>query len=169
MAVIESQKSMPLFCLDIEIAVAKYFGWRQHLIVPNVSWGLGLTHEADILVVTRSGYATEIEIKTSAQDLKRDLLKSHKHRSEKIRQRFAAVPTKLKELALQTFPEDWGVLSISEGPYVERVREAKKDKTARALNVNEINHLYELASMRIWTLKETLANRIQRTPRSEAG
>jgi len=32
----------------VEIAVAKHFGYRQNLIVPNVHWGLGLAYEADM-------------------------------------------------------------------------------------------------------------------------
>ena len=46
-----------------------FFNYRANLIVPNISWGLGL-HECDLLVLTSSGYATEIEIKVSKADLK---------------------------------------------------------------------------------------------------
>ena len=154
---------MPLLCLDIEIAVAKHFGYRQHLIVPNVSWGLGFLHEIDVLVMSRSGYVTEVEIKTSRSDLKRDLLKKHAHMSDKIRQYWLAVPKSLGEYGLQLFPKDWGVFSVcEETQLVTTLRESKKNKNARPLRADEINHLYELASMRTWSLKETLAQRIKR-------
>lgn len=174
MAVIVSAKPFPLLCLDIEIAVAKHFGYRQHLIVPNIAWGLGFSHELDVLVMTRAGYVTEVEIKTSKADLKRDLLKSHAHASDKIRQHFLAVPKALSVFALQTFQPPWGVLSIDEdSKWITVLRESKKNKNARALRPDEINHLYELASMRVWTLKQTLASRIQRNrmtaPSREAG
>ncbi len=48
--------------IDIEIAVMAYLGIRKNLIVPNVSWGL-VTYEMDLLSLTQSRYATEIEIK----------------------------------------------------------------------------------------------------------
>lgn len=169
MSVIKTSKSYPLLCLDIEIAVAKYFGHRQHLIVPNISWGLGFSHELDVLVMTRAGYVTEIEIKTTKADLKRDLLKRHQHQSPKIRQHFIAVPKALTATALEFFKPPWGILSVCEDSrYVERVRDSTKNKSARPLSVSEINHLYELASMRVWTLKETLASRIKRDVWSRA-
>jgi hypothetical protein len=163
MAVIKPLKPASLLCLDIEIAVAKYFGYRQHVIVPNISWGLGFLHEIDVLVMTKSGYCTEIEIKTTRSDLKRDLLKTHQHESSKIRQHFLAVPRRLADLGLETFPKHWGILSIDEeSRFVEKRREAIRNKEARALSLPEIHHLYELASMRTWSLKETLSSRINR-------
>lgn len=163
MAVLKTVKPTPLLCLDIEIAVAKYFGYRTHVIVPNVSWGLGFLHEIDVLVMTKSGYCTEIEIKTSRADLKRDLLKRHGHASDRIRRHFLAVPKTMAEFAIQTFPEAWGVLSVCENSrFVTVLRHPKLNTKARALNLREINHLYELASMRTWSLKETLASRIRR-------
>ncbi len=163
MAVTKTVKTWPLLCLDIEIAVAKYFGYRTHVIVPNISWGLGFLHELDLLVMTRSGYCTEIEIKTSASDLKRDLLKAHGHRSDRIRQHFLAVPRSLAELGLQVFPQTWGVLSVDEeSRYVEKRRDAIRNKEAKPLSRDRIDHLYELAAMRTWSLKETLASRIRR-------
>ena len=154
---------MPLLCLDIEIAVAKHFGYRQHLIVPNITWGLGFTHELDLLIMTRSGYVTEIEIKTSRADLKRDLLKRHQHRSQRIQRHFLAVPKALTASALEFFQPPWGILSVCEETrWVTEIRGATKNKDSKPLDAGEINHLYELASMRVWTLKETLSSRIKR-------
>jgi hypothetical protein len=61
--------------IHVELAVASYFGIRRHLIVPNVSWGLGLRHECDLLIVRESGFAAEVEIKVSKSDLKKDVEK----------------------------------------------------------------------------------------------
>jgi len=58
---------------EVELAVANYFGIRQHLIVPNVMWGFtGLNYEADLVIVTKAGYAKEVEIKVSRADLIKD-------------------------------------------------------------------------------------------------
>ena len=62
--------------LEMEIAVMRWLGIRQNLVVPNVSWGL-LNYEADVVSLTPSGYATEVEIKVSKADLLADFKKGH--------------------------------------------------------------------------------------------
>lgn len=147
-------------CLDIEIAVADYFNPRQNLIVPNVFWGLGFKHELDVAVMTPSRYLTEIEIKTTASDLRRDSKKIHGHASQRIRRHFFAVPESLQELARELAPPEWGILSYS-GYVLNQIKTAKS-VAARPLDDDEVRKLYELAAMRIWTLKHTLATRIKR-------
>lgn len=56
---------------------------RSDIIVPNLSWGL-LPYEADFVIVSKSGYLTEIEIKRSWEDFKADFKKDHKHDDERI-------------------------------------------------------------------------------------
>lgn len=48
---------MDIDTLDMEVAVMEHFGVRQNLIVPNVWWGMGLNHECDMLVLTKSNCA----------------------------------------------------------------------------------------------------------------
>lgn len=62
---------MKITTLDMEIVLMEYFGVNRNIIVPNVSWGLNL-HECDLLIFSKSGYATEVEIKISKQDLLKD-------------------------------------------------------------------------------------------------
>ena len=45
---------------QIECAVAECFGVRNNIIVPNVSWGFFATHEADMIIINKSGYLTEV-------------------------------------------------------------------------------------------------------------
>lgn len=47
---------------EIELAVAQVFGIRNNIIVPNVSWGFFATHEADLVIINKTGYMTEVEI-----------------------------------------------------------------------------------------------------------
>ena len=82
---------MPLTAKDIEISVAKYMDPRVNLIVPNASWGLGL-HECDLLVISKAGYASEVEIKVSKADLLRDREKRHGHASDRIKALWFALP-----------------------------------------------------------------------------
>lgn len=49
---------------EMQYAIANALGFRQNIIVPNVSWGAGL-HECDLLVISKYNWATEIEIKIS--------------------------------------------------------------------------------------------------------
>ena len=69
---------------EMELHISRYFDLRQNIIVPNISWGMGL-HECDLLILSRAGYATEIEIKISAADLRKDSKKKHEHLSNKIK------------------------------------------------------------------------------------
>ena len=65
-------------------------------MVPNVSWGL-LSYEADFVIVNKSGYMTEIEIKRSWTDFKADFKKAHKHDDERIYKFAYCVPESIKE------------------------------------------------------------------------
>ncbi|MCK5611374.1 hypothetical protein KAR91_56410 [Candidatus Pacearchaeota archaeon] len=51
-------------------------------LVPNIHYQLG---EADLLIVRRSGYAEEFEIKISTSDLRADLKKQRKHQQMALR------------------------------------------------------------------------------------
>lgn len=68
---------------QIEVALAQYFGYRANVIVPKVSWGL-LNHEADLLIMNKTGYLTEIEIKRSWADFLADFRKKHTHDDSKV-------------------------------------------------------------------------------------
>lgn len=70
--------------IDIELALAEFFGWKRNIIAFNVqglSGTLPIYHECDMLVVTSSGYLTEIEIKRSFADFCADFKKDHRHKS----------------------------------------------------------------------------------------
>jgi hypothetical protein len=115
---------------EIEIAVARYFHPRVNLVVPNVSWGMGL-HECDLLVITRAGYAYEVEIKISKSDLKKDREKRHCHVSSRISRLYFAIPKEL-ENCIDYVPERAGIISVDyywpnrdDVFRCEKVREAK--------------------------------------------
>jgi hypothetical protein len=142
---------------DIEIAVAKWYDYRRYFIVPNVSYGLNI-HEVDMLVISPSDWATEIEIKISIADLKADLKKSHGHRSNKIKYLYFAIPEELKEKAKGLIPERAGLLIVKEDKYgytsINKVKTACINKTARKITSDERLQLGRLAAMRIWSLKQ---------------
>lgn len=147
--------------IDMEIAVMQWLDIRKNLIVPNVSFGMGL-HECDILSLTKSGYATEVEIKISRADLLKDKHKSHGHESKRIKSLYFAVPEKLKELALAEIPERSGLLVVhwrsakKLGYYVTTAREPVVDKYAEKWNDRDRMNLSRLGTMRILGLKQNI-------------
>jgi len=135
------------------------FGTRRNFcIVPNVSWGL-LDWEADLIVCTKSGYLTEIEIKISMSDWKQDN-KKYKFKFipgyytkcwEKIKYFYYAAPNEIasryKEINLPDFA---GVMSVSLiNNRVEILKEAIKRKSRKLSNA-EMMQLARLGTMRIW-------------------
>ena len=69
---------------EIEVALAKLpeFDYRKNIVVFNVqgiSRLMPIYHECDMLVCSKSGYLTEIEIKRSWSDFLADFKKKHNH------------------------------------------------------------------------------------------
>jgi hypothetical protein len=143
-------------CKEIELALLRHFDFRQNIIVPNVSWGLGI-HECDMLMVSLAGYATEFEIKVSKVDLIKDKEKRHCHNNEKIKYLYFVIPEKLdKEEIINHIPEKSGIIIIKKNGIVENRRPALKNNEARKLTDQEILHVARLGAMRIYGLKEII-------------
>lgn len=141
---------------QIEYAVAKWIGVRNHIVVPNVSWGLHL-HECDLLSISKSGYATEIEIKVSVSDLKRDSSKNHHHHSNRIKFLYFALP-KTFVFKEEFVPENAGIISVSEHGYCEVMRRPTPNKLAQPFSTQDQLELARLGVLRMWNLKRTLLN-----------
>lgn len=155
--------------IDIEIAVMKYCNIRQNIIVPNISWGIvdrgGCLHEIDICVLTKSNYATEIEIKTSKADLIADKKKLHGHYHRLIKYLYFAVPEELKEIALIEIPIRAGLYVIKEYKgenHVLKIRPASVNRNAVPWTDHQRQKLSELGTMRILGLKEKISNSLKR-------
>ncbi len=151
--------------VEIESRIAEYFDPRRNVIIPNVWWGMGFNHECDLLVLTRSGYAYEVEIKTSRADLKADLKKKNGHYSPKIRKLYFAIPENLKP-HIDLIPERAGILMVMQGGkypgMIEKIREAKPQESAHRFTVEQRIKLAELGTMRIWPLKRAWSELWQR-------
>ncbi len=144
---------------EIEIALARHLNWRQNIIVPNISWGFAI-HECDILVVTPRGYCTEIEIKVSITDLKKDLEKKHKHIDKRIKEFYFAMPDYMVEKSLEYVPERAGILSCCRWSektiFVKTYRKALPDNHTIPLTLAEQFKIAKLGCMRIWNLKNKI-------------
>ena len=151
--------------LDIEIAVAHHFDWLRNIIVPNVSYGWGLRYEADMVIVTKAGYAQEVEIKCTRGDIKADLKKQHSHDSNRFRRLWFAVPEKLADNP--NIPERAGILAVIDGVYgmsVKTVRGGFINRQAIKMEDYHVRKLLELGVMRVWSLKEHVRNKYKSTP-----
>ena len=90
---------------DIQARLAEHWGIRNHIIVPNVSWGL-LDYEADLLIMNKTGYVTEIEIKRSWSDFLADFKKDdNAHKSELVYQFWYCVPDELYSKCIEKLKE----------------------------------------------------------------
>jgi len=139
--------------LDVELSVAHYFGIRSNIIIPNISWGMNI-HECDLLILTSSNYAYEVEIKVSKSDLKKDTEKNHKHNSDKIKRLYFAVPEKL--INEESIPDHAGILSINESKYgalIAKLYRKPKERKVSPWSYMERYALLRLGCMRIWGLK----------------
>lgn len=145
---------------EMETALMSHYGVRQNIIVPNVSWAF-LHYEADLVILTGSNYATEIEIKVTKADLKKDKEKRHNHDSELFKYLYFAVPNKLTEFALTEIPEKAGLLEVidrGEGyqRFVRQVKPAVLNNQHRQWKNHERSKLAEIGCMRILGLKEKI-------------
>ena len=147
---------------EMEVAIAKYFGIRKHIVVPNVSWGF-FNHECDLFFIRTSGYGFEVEIKRSKSDMLADFKKKHGHkdRQNRIVQLYYAFPEELLSKVEDLVPEECGIITVSRSEwnnkaYASMRRDAKRKKGAKQLTQKEQLKIARLGTLRIWTLKEKL-------------
>ena len=148
---------------EMECALAGWFDYRQNLIVPCVYWGVGYyTHECDLLIVSRAGYVTEVEIKISRSDLRADAKKAHGHQNQRIKYLYFAVPEKLEAAALEFAPERAGIITVRDyapgqwSPLCKRIRAPTCIKHAPKMTDAERYKVARLGALRIWNLKRDL-------------
>lgn len=151
---------MKMHAGHIEVMVSILLDYRLYTIVPNVSYGLGLNHECDLLALDSNGRFTEIEIKTTLSDLKADFKKGHGHKSKFISRLIYAFPEEILEKGLPLIPEKCGIIIIKkkthvlgDAHYAEWHRRCRHDPLKEKPSQAMINKFYHLGCMRIWTLK----------------
>ena len=150
----------------MEVALASWFDYRVNLIVPNVYWGMGDMHECDLLIVSKAGYVTEVEIKISRADLRKDIFKVHGHRSNWIKYLYFAVPENLEAAALEFAPERAGIIIVRDEdnvpgvypyrPKCRRIRAPTRIKNVSKMTDRDRYKVARLGALRIWDLKRKL-------------
>ncbi len=56
-------------------AVKRWYPPQRFAVCDRVSWGLGLSYEADAIAISAAGLCDELEAKSTAADLRNDLKK----------------------------------------------------------------------------------------------
>jgi hypothetical protein len=168
-------KSKQISVNEIEVAIARHYGTREHIIVPNISWGFNYIHECDMFIIKRNGYAVEVEIKRSKTDLLNDFKKIHNHKSDKIREFFYAIPKDNIDEWSKYIPKHAGIIvywktedeiwdkkarkwtgKTKTVVRARRVRDAEINKSANKLTTEEQLKVARLGTLRIWNLKQKL-------------
>jgi len=152
----------------MELHLKEFLNFRKNIVIPNVSWGM-FSHECDLIRLTPSGYCSEIEIKISLADLKKDSKKRHNHvdgnsyRTNKIKYLYFAIPEYL-EKHINLIPDRAGILMLRERKReyysdIISIEETRKPtpQSNYKFSIEERIRLLELMSMRIWTLKKKLS------------
>lgn len=158
----KQSKKKTVTSLEMEVAIANYFGYRKHIIVPNLSWGF-FSHECDMFLIRESGYGFEVEIKRSRSDMLADFKKKHGHRDRgnRIVQLYYAFPEELLPKVEELVPPECGIITVEKNewnrmPRAHMVRDAKRKKGAKRLTQKEQLKIARLGTLRIWTLKQKI-------------
>lgn len=150
----------------VQLSLAQWFQyWRQLAVVPNTYMGYW-SHEIDLLVVTKAGYAYEVEIKTTKADLKADQKKRHGHNHRAIRKLWFAIPFELYEqgdAVVGLVPERAGILTYHkpEGEryyWITQQRAAKIQVGVKPLHRGLLDKVLHGAMCRMWSGKTAIQN-----------
>ncbi|MGL6119738.1 MAG: hypothetical protein ACRC0V_04465, partial [Fusobacteriaceae bacterium] len=152
---------------QVEERLYFHFCKKAKLIALNLNYlPKVFSHEMDVLLISKSNYLTEIEIKISKSDLKVDFKKKHNHpiqlgnyridqNGEKvlthpitIKQQYFAIPYYLMD-CIELIPQHFGVLIVKENGFIKEVRKPRVNK-ARTLTDEEVLHLATLQAKKYW-------------------
>ena len=152
-----------------EIENAIVFGWlggfTENIVIPHLALGL-LNHEADIAIISKAGYLTEIEIKRSLDDLKKDFFKKVFHCDERVSKFYFCLPISIKAGAFKLFnqhrtqicrllgTEEYrhpAILFFDEAGNISSVGDARTN--GRQLTVEERCKAMRIMTIRYWDLR----------------
>jgi hypothetical protein len=140
------------------IANSNQFSYEKNIIVRNVKWGWRLNYEADLIVVSKSRIASEIEIKISVKDLKNDFKKhiQHKDPYNRIRYMWYAGPAEMCAAFEEYCPEHTGILLVEWKDSLNNwiLKTHRRPKTIYGWNKMSKEDYFKLArlgAMRYWS------------------
>lgn len=111
-----------------------------------------VTHECDILSVTKNCFLREIEIKVSVSDFKADFNKKHNHEGN-IKQFYYAVPYYILDKIKDLVPEHAGILvAVYENEHwqLKRYKKAVDNKSATPIDEEKLNKIFRIGYLKYW-------------------
>ena len=111
-----------------------------------------VTHECDILSVTKNCFLREIEIKVSVSDFKADFNKKHNHEGN-IKQFYYAVPYYILDKIKDLVPEHAGILVAAyenEHWQLKRHKKAIDNKSATPIDEEKLNKIFRIGYLKYW-------------------
>ncbi len=152
---------------------------KNYACVPNVTYGFNWGNwESDLLVVSKSGYLTEVEVKVTLADWKADKKKAWfkttnwwDPRFKSLTYFYYAAPAELAQRWPEVgIPDFAGVLGVdfnnAYSPVV--LRKAQRNPEAKKVGLARMHALARLGSMRSWTTRNTIDGLQQRIADLEA-
>lgn len=124
----------------------KRLGYRSENIV---------SHECDILSVTKNNYLREVEIKISVSDFKADFKKKHNHEGN-IKQFYYAVPYYILDDIKDLVPEHAGILvaeynvNLSESWQLKKHKKSIDNKSAKPIDEKMLNEIFRIGYLKYW-------------------
>jgi putative uncharacterized protein FNV0627 len=111
-----------------------------------------VTHECDILMVTKNYFLREVEIKVSVSDFKADFNKKHNHEGN-IKQFYYAVPYYILDKIKDLVPEQAGILVAAyenEHWQLKRYKKAIDNKSATPIDEEKLNKIFRIGYLKYW-------------------
>lgn len=132
---------------------------------PNISWGFFRWGEVDYLQISKSMYLTEVEIKVSYTDFKKDRSKTKFKNpryfalwQKQIHNFYYAAPSSLAEQILPEIDPNYGVISAGFNcfgtPELKVLRKSKKNDKAQPITTDDLIKLSRLLSFRLFKEKQ---------------
>ena len=166
---------------QMELLIYKYFEKSSLVIVPKFSRlnavryddntkRLGyrseniVTHECDMLMVTKNYFLREIEIKVSVSDFKADFKKKHNHEGN-IKQFYYAVPYYILDKIKDLVPEQAGILvAMCENEHwqLKRHKKAIDNKSATPIDEEKLNKIFRIGYLKYWFYRKRETTQLQR-------
>lgn len=160
-------------------AMAGYFDWSKHLMMTEFDID---GSQADLVFISKAGYATEIEIKVSLADWNADQKKHHwKIDRPHVSRFFYAIPETLENKIPDWIPAHVGIIVVFErpdSPYyrydgIRIVRDAKRMKALKIPDAR-IQTMFRNCYYRYWrqnfnTLGHHLAKQQRERKNGSAG
>ena len=140
----------------IQKAIAVHLG-INYTVIPNVSfYGFHGSYEADLIWITDREYLTEVEIKCSIGDFRRDFQKHFYHSFNKVRTFYYALPKQLfdshkKEITMLSQKMGAGLIIIDDNARVYFHQKPIARKEAEKLTIEEKIKYLRVGCLKWWT------------------